>query len=79
MIAPKTIQLKEQCNIKKITNWKNYVKVAKHLFRPAEVDFLIGDSGKAQKALDWKPSVTFPQLVKMMVEADIALLSKNSQ
>ena len=71
--------VKEAFKVIGITNWKNYVKVAKHLFRPAEVDFLIGDSGKAQKALDWKPSVTFPQLVKMMVEADIALLSKNSQ
>ena len=71
--------VKEAFKVIGITNWKNYVKVAKHLFRPAEVDFLIGDSGKAQKALDWKPSVTFPQLVKIMVEADIALLSKNSQ
>ena len=62
-----------------ITNWKKYVKVAKHLFRPAEVDFLIGDCDKAQKALGWKPTVRFPQLVKMMVEADIALLSKNSR
>ena len=71
--------VKEAFKVIDITNWKKYIKVAKKLCRAAEVDFLIGDSEKAQKALGWKPSVTFPQLVKMMVQADIALLSKNSQ
>ncbi len=62
-----------------ISDWKKYIKVAKELFRPAEVDFLIGDASKAHKVLGWKPKVTFPRLVKMMVEADITLLSKNSK
>ena len=62
-----------------IKNWKKYVRVSKEFFRPAEVDFLIGDFSKAKKILLWRPSVTFPQLVKMMVEADIELLKKNSR
>ena len=62
-----------------ITNWKKYVKTAKELYRPAEVDFLIGDAEKATKALGWKPKVAFKDLVKMMVESDIKLLEKNSQ
>lgn len=62
-----------------INNWQKYVKVSKELFRPAEVDFLIGDAAKARKVLGWKPKVTFGELVKMMVEADCQLLQKNSQ
>lgn len=62
-----------------IKNWKKYVKVSKELFRPAEVDFLIGDSTKARKVLGWYPKVTFKELVRMMVKADIELLKKNSK
>ena len=42
--------------------------------RPAEVDLLVGDPSKAGAKLGWEPSVTFPQLVHMMVDADIQLL-----
>lgn len=62
-----------------ITNWKKYVKISKQFMRPAEVDFLIGDASKAKRVLGWKPKVTFRELVKMMVEADIKLLQKNSR
>lgn len=62
-----------------IDNWKKYVKVSKALFRPAEVDFLIGDSSKARKVLGWKPEISFGELVKMMVDSDIELLKKNSK
>ncbi len=62
-----------------IKNWRKYVKVSKELFRPAEVDFLVGDASKARRVLGWKPSVTFTELVKIMVEADIELLKKNSR
>ena len=44
-------------------------------FRPAEVDLLIGDSSRARKVLGWEPKVGFPELVTMMVDADLALLS----
>jgi GDPmannose 4,6-dehydratase len=42
--------------------------------RPAEVDLLIGDPSKARRVLGWEPKVTFKELVRMMVDADIALL-----
>ncbi len=71
--------LEEAFKVVGINNWKKYLKVSKEFFRPAEVDFLIGDATKAQKILQWKPTVTFKGLVKMMVEADIELLKKNSR
>ncbi|GIR35713.1 MAG: hypothetical protein CM15mP49_10980 [Actinomycetota bacterium] len=43
-------------------------------FRPAEVDLLVGDYGKAKRVLAWEPSTSFKDLVAMMVEADLALL-----
>jgi GDPmannose 4,6-dehydratase len=45
------------------------------LLRPAEVEHLIGDARKARAALDWKPEVSFEALIRMMVDADLALLS----
>jgi GDPmannose 4,6-dehydratase len=48
-------------------------------FRPAEVDLLLGDATKARKELDWKPRVDFQGLVKMMVEADIALAESEAR
>ncbi|OGD96974.1 GDP-mannose 4,6-dehydratase [Candidatus Curtissbacteria bacterium RIFCSPLOWO2_01_FULL_38_11b] len=62
-----------------ITNWKKYVKTSKEYIRPAEVDFLIGDATKAKEALSWKPTVSFKELVAMMVKADVDLLKKNSR
>lgn len=55
-----------------VDDWKKYVKYdsPKHL-RPAEVDYLIGDYSKAKKELKWEPKTSFPDLVSMMVKADI--------
>lgn len=47
-----------------------------HDLRPAEVDHLLGDATKARTKLGWEPSVTFEQMVQMMVEADLAALKK---
>jgi len=69
----------EAFNVVGIKNWSKYVKTSKELYRPAEVDFLIGDASKAKKVLSWQPKVSFKDLVKMMVEADIKLLKKNSK
>ncbi len=55
-------------------NWQDYVKFDQRYLRPAEVDLLIGDPSKAKEKLDWEPSITFPQLVELMVEADLAAL-----
>lgn len=59
-------------------NWKKYVKIDKQLYRPAEVNILLGDYSKAKKELGWRPETKFNNLVKMMVEADLKLL-KNRQ
>ena len=58
-----------------ITDWQKYVVQDPALLRPAEVDHLIADASKAKKVLGWEPKVKFKELIKMMVEADLALLS----
>jgi GDPmannose 4,6-dehydratase len=57
-------------------NWEEHVKLDPKFIRPAEVDLLIGDPTKAKKELGWQPSVDFRGLVEMMVDADIAALSR---
>lgn len=52
-------------------NWEKCVETDSKFIRPAEVDFLCGDSTKAREKLGWKPKVSFEELIKMMVEADI--------
>ena len=52
-------------------NWEKYVEIDPKLVRPAEVDYLCGDSSKARRVLGWKPEVDFQGLVEMMVEADL--------
>ncbi|MEX0643461.1 MAG: GDP-mannose 4,6-dehydratase [Pirellulales bacterium] len=47
------------------------VRIDARYFRPAEVDLLLGDASYAAKKLGWKPTVAFPELVRLMVEADI--------
>ncbi|OGV35327.1 MAG: GDP-mannose 4,6-dehydratase [Lentisphaerae bacterium GWF2_45_14] len=57
-------------------DWNKYVEVDERYFRPSEVDFLLGDSSKARKELNWKPKVDFKGLVKMMVESDMKIAEK---
>ena len=52
-------------------DWRKYVKQDKELFRPAEVNQLIGDYSKAKRILGWKPKVKFEELVKMMMDDDL--------
>ncbi|HVC82351.1 MAG TPA: GDP-mannose 4,6-dehydratase [Chloroflexota bacterium] len=56
-----------------IENWQDYVRQDSTLFRPAEVDLLVGDAEKARRVLGWQPKVGFPELVGLMVEGDLAL------
>ncbi|MBW2996337.1 GDP-mannose 4,6-dehydratase [Candidatus Woesearchaeota archaeon] len=56
-------------------NGKVVVKVNPKFFRPAEVDILLADSSKAKKELGWQPKTSFKELVKMMVESDLKILS----
>jgi GDPmannose 4,6-dehydratase len=57
-------------------NWEDYVVQDPGLFRPAEVDLLVGDPSKAKQNLDWEPQVSFKELIEKMVEADLERLSK---
>jgi GDPmannose 4,6-dehydratase len=59
-------------------DWEKHVKLDPRFLRPAEVDLLVGDPGKAKSALGWKPDVNFKQLVTMMVDADLERLSKSA-
>ena len=52
-------------------NWENYVSFDPRLFRPAEVDDLIADTRKSEKVLGWKPKITFVDLMKIMMDADM--------
>ena len=58
-------------------NYKDYIKIDKKLFRPAEVNTLIGNYSKAKKLLRWKPKINFENLVYDMVESDLRLVERN--
>ena len=57
-------------------NWEDYVRSDAQFMRPAEVDLLIADASKAQTKLGWKPTVSFKQLIEMMVDADLVEQSR---
>ncbi len=59
-------------------NSSDYVETSEKYFRPNEVDFLLGDSQKAQNELGWKPKTSFKELVKIMVESDLELAKRES-
>ena len=59
-------------------NWRDYVKQDPAFLRPAEVDTLLGDSSRARSELGWKPECSFDELVRMMVDADLASLQKKA-
>lgn len=60
-----------------ITDWERYVRQDPKFLRPSEVDLLVGDSSKAETVLGWKREVSFPDLVRRMVEHDLAVESAN--
>jgi len=60
-------------------DWQKYVEYDQRYVRPSEVDLLIGDGRKVQRKLGWKPKTTFKDLVRLMVEADIALLKAHRE
>jgi len=59
--------------------WEKHVEIDPRYFRPAEVDLLVGDPGKARRQLGWEPKTKFADLVKLMVEADIKLLKDHRE
>jgi GDPmannose 4,6-dehydratase len=52
-------------------DWRKHVEIDPKYYRPAEVDLLVGDSGKAKKQLGWEPKTRFKNLVRLMVDADV--------
>jgi GDPmannose 4,6-dehydratase len=57
-------------------DWREYVELDPKYLRPAEVDLLIGDASKARIELGWTPKVTFKELVRIMVDADISTVNR---
>ncbi|MDQ3693221.1 MAG: GDP-mannose 4,6-dehydratase [Chloroflexota bacterium] len=55
-------------------DWTDFVVTDPALLRPADVDLLVGDATLARTELGWEPTVSFPELVRLMVEADLALV-----
>jgi GDPmannose 4,6-dehydratase len=53
-------------------DWQDHVRVHPRYHRPAEVEILLGDATKARRELGWQPTIDFPRLVAMMVDADLA-------
>jgi GDPmannose 4,6-dehydratase len=60
-------------------DYRNHVEIDAELLRPAEVHHLRGDCAKAQRMLGWRPKVTFAELIEMMIDSDLELLSKNTE
>ena len=60
-------------------DWREYVVQDERFMRPAEVDLLVGDPSKAGEKLGWEPTVTFGDLVRLMVDADIEALKRNAR
>ncbi len=59
-----------------IPDWESYVVIDDAYKRPAEVDLLIGDYSKAERVLGWRPETSFEELIRLMVDADVALLAR---
>lgn len=60
-------------------DYRDYVKIDQTVYRPAEVDLLIGDASKAQAVLGWHPTVDFVGLIKEMVQSDLAALAPSDR
>jgi len=59
-------------------DWNQYVRIDPRYFRPTEVDYLLGDASRAENFLGWKPKVCFPDLVRIMVDADLEKIGLKS-
>jgi len=59
-------------------DWEKHTAIDENYFRPAEVDALRGDPGKARQAFGWQPTVAFHELIRIMVNADVKQLEDRS-
>src|SRR5271170_3628588 len=60
-------------------DWHKYVEFDSRFIRPAEVDLLVGDASRSNKLLGWQPQVKFPELVALMIDADLELASREQR
>ena len=60
-------------------DYRDYVEIDPALFRPAEIHHLVDDSSKAERELGWTPTISFEQLICLMVDADMARLRNQLQ
>lgn len=67
--------LDEAFKVAGLGDWHEYVEIDPRYYRPAEVDALLGDASKAKEKLNWEPKVTFKELTRMMVEAELKELN----
>jgi GDPmannose 4,6-dehydratase len=58
-----------------LSDWERYVEIDPTFVRPADVDQLVGDYGKAERNLGWRPETSFEELIRLMTRADLELLS----
>jgi GDPmannose 4,6-dehydratase len=76
-----THSIREMCEAAfgyKGLDWRDYVVQDPRFMRPAEVDILIGDASKAHRELGWEPSVSFEEMVHLMVDSDVELLKEEN-
>lgn len=59
-------------------DWREFVEMDPRYLRPTEVDILLGDASKARKVLGWEPRISFPDLVRIMVQADLELARREA-
>jgi GDPmannose 4,6-dehydratase len=59
-------------------DWREYVETDSYYFRPTEVDYLLGDSSKARRKLNWLPKHSFEDLVRIMTEHDLELAEREA-
>ncbi len=60
-------------------DYRQYVEIDSRYFRPAEVEYLLGDASKAEARLGWRPRTTFAELVRIMMEADLQLAEREQR
>ena len=60
-------------------DWEKYVELDEKYLRPSEVDLLVGDASKARTVLGWQPKTTFKELVRLMVDADVAVVNSTQR
>jgi len=60
-------------NLAGIKNWQDYIGIDQNYYRPTEVDHLVADFTKAKEKLNWKPKTLLPELIKLMIQSDIAI------